>query len=62
MRALVDVHDIAAAMPRVTVEWGSRGNAVYQMGGKSFVFFRNTRPDAVGPTRRLSPDVSHIET
>lgn len=44
-----DVHDIAAAMPHVTVEGGSRDNPVYQVGGKSFVFFRNPRPDAVDP-------------
>ena len=44
-----DVHDIAAAMPHITVEEGSRGKLVYQVGGKSFVFFRNPRPDAVDP-------------
>ena len=44
-----DIHQVAAAMPHVTVEWGSQGNAVYQVGGKSFVFFRNPRPDAVDP-------------
>jgi hypothetical protein len=44
-----DVHEVAAAMPHVTVEWGSQGNAVYQVGGKSFVFFRNPRPDAFDP-------------
>jgi hypothetical protein len=44
-----DVHEIAAAMPHVTVERGSHGNAVYQVGGKFFVFFRNPRPDAVDP-------------
>jgi hypothetical protein len=33
-------------MPHVTVEYGPHGNAVYQVGGKSFVFFRNPRPDA----------------
>lgn len=44
-----DVHDIAANMPHVTVEHGSEGNAVYQVGGKSFVFFRTARPDAVDP-------------
>jgi hypothetical protein len=43
------VHDIAAAMPHVTVDHGSQENAVYQVGGKSFVFFRNPRPDAVDP-------------
>jgi hypothetical protein len=31
----------------VTVEEGSQENPVYQVGGKSFVFFRNPRPDAV---------------
>jgi hypothetical protein len=36
-------------MPHVTVELGPRGNAVYQVGGKSFVFFRTPRPDAVDP-------------
>jgi hypothetical protein len=42
-----DVHELAAAMPHVVVETGSPGNPVYQVGGKSFVFFRNPRPDAV---------------
>jgi hypothetical protein len=44
-----DVHDIAAAMPQVTVERGSADNPVYQVGGRSFVFFRNPRPDATDP-------------
>jgi hypothetical protein len=44
-----DVHELARAMPHVTVEHGSRGNPVYQVGRKSFVFFRNPRPDAVDP-------------
>jgi hypothetical protein len=43
------VHDAAAAMPHVTVERGPLGNAVYIVGGRSFVFFRNPRPDAVDP-------------
>ncbi len=42
-----DVHEFAQAMPHVTVHRGPRGNAVYQVGGKSFVFFRTPRPDAV---------------
>jgi hypothetical protein len=47
-RALVeDVHELALSMPHVTVEHGSRGNPVYQVGRKSFVFFRTPRPDAV---------------
>ena len=36
-------------MPHVTVVHGSRGNPVYQVGGKSFVFFRTPRPDAFDP-------------
>ena len=44
-----DVDEIARAMPHVTVEKGTQDNPVYQVGGKSFVFFRNPRPDAVDP-------------
>lgn len=44
-----DVHDLAMGMPHVTVEQGTGGNPIYQVGGKSFVFFRNPRPDAVDP-------------
>ncbi|MGW0043666.1 MmcQ/YjbR family DNA-binding protein [Rhodococcus sp. NPDC003348] len=44
-----DVHELASAMPHVTVEHGPRGNPIYQVGGKSFVFFRTPRPDAVDP-------------
>jgi hypothetical protein len=44
-----DVHEAALGMPHVTVTSGSQGNEVYQVGGKSFVFFRNPRPDAVDP-------------
>ncbi|MDQ2750379.1 MAG: MmcQ/YjbR family DNA-binding protein [Actinomycetota bacterium] len=36
-------------MPHVTVSCGPAGNPVYQVGGKSFVFFRTPRPDAVDP-------------
>ena len=53
-----DVHELAAGMPHVTVEVGTQGNPVYQVGGKSFVFFRNPRPDAVDPeTGERYPDV-----
>jgi hypothetical protein len=53
-----DVHDLAAAMPHVTVEVGRSGNRVYQVGGKSFVFFRTPRADAVDPdTGERYPDV-----
>ena len=44
-----DVHTLAAGMPHVTVEHLNTGKPVYQVGGKSFVFFRNPRPDAVDP-------------
>jgi hypothetical protein len=44
-----DVHDLAVGMPYVTVEYGTGGNPVYQVGRKSFVFFRNSRPDAMDP-------------
>lgn len=34
------------------------GNPVYQIGGKSFIFFRNPRPDAFDPeTGERYPDV-----
>jgi len=44
-----DIHDLAKAMPHVTVDKGSGDNRIYQVGKKSFVFFRNPRPDAVDP-------------
>jgi hypothetical protein len=44
-----DVHDLAAGMPYVTVDYAAGGNPVYQVGRKSFVFFRNPRPDAIDP-------------
>lgn len=52
-----DIHELALGMPFVTV-WQSGERPTYQVGGKSFVFFRSPRPDAVDPTtgERL-PDV-----
>jgi hypothetical protein len=44
-----DVHATARGMPHVTVGRGSRDNPVYQVGSKSFVYFRTPRPDAVDP-------------
>jgi hypothetical protein len=44
-----DVHALARSMPHVTVADGTAQRPVYQVGGKSFVFFRNPRPDAVDP-------------
>lgn len=44
-----DVHALAADLPHVTVEPGKLGSPAYQVGRKSFVFFRNPRPDATDP-------------
>ena len=44
-----DVHALARALPHVTVGLGPAGNPVYDVGGKSFVFFRTPRPDATDP-------------
>ena len=46
---VADVHALARAMPHVTRVDGSQGKPVYQVGGKSFIFFRNPRPDAKDP-------------
>ncbi|MEU4391076.1 MmcQ/YjbR family DNA-binding protein [Kribbella sp. NPDC023855] len=46
---VADVHAVALGMPHVTVEHGGGENPVYQVGGKSFVFFRTRRPDAFDP-------------
>ena len=52
------MHELALGMPHVTVQRGSSGNQVYQVGGKSFIFFRTPRPDAVDPeTGERYPDV-----
>ena len=53
-----DVHDLALGMPHVTVDYGPSGNRVYQVGRKSFVFFRTPRADATDPeTGERYPDV-----
>lgn len=44
-----DVHGLARAMPHVTVDYRTDDHPIYQVGGKSFIFFRNPRPDAVDP-------------
>lgn len=46
---VADLHEAALAMPHVTVEHGSAGNPVYQVGRRSFVYFRTPRRDAVDP-------------
>lgn len=53
-----DVHALALDMPHVTVSRGPSDNPVYQVGGKSFVYFRTARPDAADPeTGERYPDV-----
>ena len=42
-----DIHEIARALPGVTV--AESGPTVYQVSRRSFLFFRNPRPDAVDP-------------
>jgi hypothetical protein len=46
---LDDVERLALAMPHVTVVRGPNDNPIYQVGGRSFIFFRNPRPDAFDP-------------
>jgi hypothetical protein len=42
-----DVHDLARSLPGVTL--AEAGVTVYQVSRRSFLFFRNPRPDAVDP-------------
>ena len=42
-----DIHETAASMPGAQQVEGGRG--VYQVSGRSFLFFRGPRPDAVDP-------------
>jgi hypothetical protein len=46
---VADLRELAGSMPGVTVERGPKGNEVYQVSRRSFVFFRTPRPDAVDP-------------
>jgi len=46
---VADLHELARSMPGVTVEPESKGNEVYQVSRRSFVYFRTPRPDAVDP-------------
>ncbi|WP_197376458.1 hypothetical protein [Mycolicibacterium baixiangningiae] len=56
-----DVHALAAAMPHTRRIEGPKGNAIYQVGGKSFVFFRTPQPDAADPASgEKYPDVIMI--
>lgn len=42
-----DIHDTARSLPGVTVADGP--TTVYQVSRRSFIFFRNPRPDAFDP-------------
>ncbi len=44
---VADVHQLASAMPGAKVVEG--GKTVYQVSNRSFIFFRNPRPDAFDP-------------
>jgi hypothetical protein len=58
MARVADVHELALGMPHVKEVTGRAEHPVYQVGGRSFVFFRTPRPDAVDPeTRERYPDV-----
>ena len=52
-----DVRDLALRMPFTREVSGSQGRPVFQVGGRSFVFFRNPRPDAVDADGTRMPDV-----
>lgn len=43
------MHQLALGMPHVTLIHGPKGNPVYQVGGKSFVYFRTPSRDAADP-------------
>ncbi len=43
-----DIHEIARALPGAEL-YSESGPAIYQVSRRSFIFFRNPRPDAVDP-------------
>jgi hypothetical protein len=58
-----DIHDIATSLPEVTVDGTPRGLPVYQVRGKSFIFFRGPRKDAIdAQTGQPMDDVVGIRT
>lgn len=48
---VADVHEIAASMPHTKRIEGPKGNPIYQVGGKSFAFFRPRNPTPKNPRR-----------
>ncbi|MEO6579288.1 MAG: hypothetical protein ABIO99_10375 [Candidatus Limnocylindria bacterium] len=49
--SLDDLHEVARSLPGVKLgeARGRLAPTVYQVSGRSFIFFRNPRPDAVHP-------------
>jgi hypothetical protein len=58
---VADVHDLAMSMPHVSRLDGAKGRPVYQVGGKSFIFFRNPRHLSVLLRERDLADLSYQE-
>ncbi len=54
---LGDIRAVAMGMPFTTEEGGSAGKPIFQVGGRSFIFFRNPRPDAVDEHGERMTDV-----
>ncbi|MBE7192414.1 MAG: MmcQ/YjbR family DNA-binding protein [Gordonia polyisoprenivorans] len=52
-----DLHTAARSMPHVTEANDDPDRPIYQVGGKSFVFFRTPRPDAVDESGHRYDDV-----
>jgi hypothetical protein len=46
---VADLRELAGSMPGARIERGPKGNDIYQVSRRSFVFFRTPRPDAVDP-------------
>jgi hypothetical protein len=46
---VADLRELAGSMPGVRIEHGPKGNEVFQVSRRSFVFFRTPRPDAFDP-------------
>ncbi len=46
---VADIHEIASSLPGTVRAGGSNDNPIYAVRGKTFIFFRNPRPDAVDP-------------
>lgn len=58
-----DIHEIATSLPEVTVDGTPGGLPAYQVRGRSFVFFRGRRKDAIDPeTGEPMDDVVGIRT